>query len=167
MKSLSRVWLFVTPWTAAHQAPPSMGFSRQEYWSGVPLPSLAWIRTSQTNYNGFCLVIKEACIFHYPNGRLYVFCWLITGDFHLASLETVLSGINYLVFWKELIIEDSLHHLLWMKVGLWYGWWWVISLAPQSPVLLYCKVSTFHHLSQFIFKMQHFHYVSVENHMWK
>ena len=29
----------VTPWTAAHQAPPSMGFSRQEYWSGVPLPS--------------------------------------------------------------------------------------------------------------------------------
>ena len=38
-KSLSRVWLFATPWTAAHQAPPSMGFSRQEYWSGVPLPS--------------------------------------------------------------------------------------------------------------------------------
>ena len=39
--SLSRVWLFATPWTAAYQAPPSMGFSRQEYWSGVPLPSLA------------------------------------------------------------------------------------------------------------------------------
>ena len=39
VKSLSRVWLFTTPWTAAHQAPPSMGFSRQEYWSGVPLPS--------------------------------------------------------------------------------------------------------------------------------
>ena len=38
-KSLSRVWLFVTPWTAAYQAPPSMGFSRQEYWSGLPLPS--------------------------------------------------------------------------------------------------------------------------------
>ena len=38
-KSLSRVRLFVTPWTAAYQAPPSMGFSRQEYWSGVPLPS--------------------------------------------------------------------------------------------------------------------------------
>ena len=38
-KSLSRVQLLVTPWTAAHQAPPSMGFSRQEYWSGVPSPS--------------------------------------------------------------------------------------------------------------------------------
>ena len=39
VKSLSRVWPSVTPWTAAYQAPPSMGFSRQEYWSGVPLPS--------------------------------------------------------------------------------------------------------------------------------
>ena len=40
VKSLSRAQLLVTPWTAAHQAPSSMGFSRQEYWSGVPLPSL-------------------------------------------------------------------------------------------------------------------------------
>ena len=40
MKSLSRVQLLATPWTAAYQAPPPMGFSRQEYWSGVPLPSL-------------------------------------------------------------------------------------------------------------------------------
>ena len=39
VKSLSRVRLCATPWTAAYQAPPSMGFSRQEYWSGVPLPS--------------------------------------------------------------------------------------------------------------------------------
>ena len=39
VKSLSQVQLFVTPWTAAYQAPLSMGFSRQEYWSGVPLPS--------------------------------------------------------------------------------------------------------------------------------
>ena len=39
VKSLSHVRLFETPWTAAHQAPPSMGFSRQEYWSGVPSPS--------------------------------------------------------------------------------------------------------------------------------
>ena len=39
VKSFSRVRLFATPWTVAHQAPPSMGFSRQEYWSGVPLSS--------------------------------------------------------------------------------------------------------------------------------
>ena len=39
VKSLSPVWLLATPWTAAHQAPESMGLSRQEYWSGVPSPS--------------------------------------------------------------------------------------------------------------------------------
>ena len=39
VKSLSRVRLFATPWIVAYQAPPSMGFSRQEYWSGLPLPS--------------------------------------------------------------------------------------------------------------------------------
>ena len=42
VKSLSRVQLLATPWTAAYQAPPHMGFSRQEYWSGVPLPSLIY-----------------------------------------------------------------------------------------------------------------------------
>ena len=40
VKSLSYVRLLATPWIAAYQAPPSMGFSKQEYWSGVPLPSL-------------------------------------------------------------------------------------------------------------------------------
>ena len=40
VKSLSHVRLVATLWTAAYQAPPSMGFSRQEYWSGLPLPSL-------------------------------------------------------------------------------------------------------------------------------
>ena len=40
LSRFSRVRLLVTPWTVAPQAPPSMGFSRQEYWSGVPLPSL-------------------------------------------------------------------------------------------------------------------------------
>ena len=39
VKSLSHIWLLGTPWTAAYRAPPSMGFSRQEYWSGVPVPS--------------------------------------------------------------------------------------------------------------------------------
>ena len=54
VKSLSCVWLFGTPWTAAHQAPPSMGFSRQEYWSGVPLPSpdaISWACTNRLPVN--------------------------------------------------------------------------------------------------------------------
>ena len=49
VKSLSRVRLLATPWTAAYQAPPSMGFTRQLYWSGVPLPS-------PKSYKGECTV---------------------------------------------------------------------------------------------------------------
>ena len=49
VKSLSRVQLFVIPWTVAYQAPLSVGFSRQEYWDGVPLPS-------PDSYFGFLLV---------------------------------------------------------------------------------------------------------------
>ena len=64
-KSLSRVQLLETPWTAAYQGPPSMGFSRQEYWSGVPLPSpniylyfsiIKW--TSHDNLSGWEAVFK-------------------------------------------------------------------------------------------------------------
>ena len=51
VKSLSHAWLLVTPWTAAYQAPPPMGFSRQEYWSGLPLPSPGdtekWLKCTQ------------------------------------------------------------------------------------------------------------------------
>ena len=47
VKLLSRVWLLATPWTTAYQAPPSMGFSRQEYWSGVPLPYSTGIKQDQ------------------------------------------------------------------------------------------------------------------------
>ena len=55
VKSLSRVRLLATPWTAAYQAPPSMGFSRQEYWSGVPLPSPAFFfKVPQFPFGEFC-----------------------------------------------------------------------------------------------------------------
>ena len=61
-KSLSRIWLLVTPWPAAYQAPPSMGFSRQEYWSGVPLRKWQWLLGcfsppySEIDIVGMCLV---------------------------------------------------------------------------------------------------------------
>ena len=55
VKLFSHVQLLATPWTAAYQGPPSMGFSRQEYWSGVPLPSLIiflmWVLSSVRYYN--------------------------------------------------------------------------------------------------------------------
>jgi len=49
VKSLSCVWLFATPWSAAYQAPLPMGFSRQEYWSAVPLPSPPYSPTDSLN----------------------------------------------------------------------------------------------------------------------
>ena len=58
VKSLSCVWLLATPWIAAHQAPLSMGFSRQEYWSGVPLPSpTCYTKTQYGQINKYTEVI--------------------------------------------------------------------------------------------------------------
>jgi len=59
VKSLSRVRLLATPWTAAYQAPRSMGFSRQEYWSGVPLPSLSSVHSIFQNLR---LMVKAILI---------------------------------------------------------------------------------------------------------
>ena len=82
-KSLSRVRLFATPWTAAHQAPLSMGFSRQEYWSGVPLLSpfldLSYPSSAQTllafystasAYSFFPSQTRTLCLFSTP--KLYL-----------------------------------------------------------------------------------------------
>ena len=49
VKLLSRVRLFATPWTVPYQAPPSMGFSRQEFWSGLPFPSSGIFPTQGSN----------------------------------------------------------------------------------------------------------------------
>ena len=49
VKSLSHVQLFATPWTVAYQALPSMGFSRQEYWSGLPFPSPGYLLRRHSN----------------------------------------------------------------------------------------------------------------------
>ena len=57
---LSCVWLLATPWTVAHQAPPFMGFPRQECWSGVPLPSLLYVLGHpkiQWLYHDICFIV--------------------------------------------------------------------------------------------------------------
>ena len=69
VKSLSRVRLLATPWTTAYQAPPSMGFFRQEYWSGVPLPSPdADVQCFENHcyivscYSSGCCSIAQSCL---------------------------------------------------------------------------------------------------------
>ena len=77
VKSLSHVRLFATPWTAAYQAPPPMGFPRQEYWSGVPLSSP--LRTWASSY--FCFVLFISVGFGAlgekptPTCKYKCFCW--------------------------------------------------------------------------------------------
>ena len=97
VKLLSRVRLLATPWTAAYQAPPSMGFSRQEYWSGVPLPSLL----SCTS----CLYILEinplsvvsfAAIFFHSEG--YLFTLLIVSFIVQKVLSLIRSHLFIFVF---------------------------------------------------------------------
>ena len=61
VKLLSRIWLQVTSWTAAYQAPLSMGFSRQEYWSGVPLPSPGK-SLQDIEYSHLCYTLELCCL---------------------------------------------------------------------------------------------------------
>ena len=67
VKSLSRVRLLATPWTAAYQAPPSLGFSRQEYWSGAPLPSpmnrLSYVKHFQKTISAWDTSFTELLLF--------------------------------------------------------------------------------------------------------
>ena len=82
VKSLSRVRLLATPWTAAHQAPPPMGFSRQEYWSGVPALTLLGLYKYKWNVNKGggrkkhgCLLLKSYImiseISYYPHSGVW------------------------------------------------------------------------------------------------
>ena len=93
VKSLSRVRLLVTPWTTACQAPPSMGFSRQEYWSGVPLPSPL---NPWTRHNNTCPTSQSIGEYQGSQrigmcfGSCSVWCkWKLACDSNLVLNETV------------------------------------------------------------------------------
>ena len=87
VKSLSRVRLLATPWTAAYQAPPPMGFSRQKYWSGVPLPSPCQFATGCLFYSIFQPAVPEYSYISSTYQYLAVSAnilsiWQIFGDIH-------------------------------------------------------------------------------------
>ena len=71
VKSLSHVRLFATPWTVAHQAPPSIEFSRQEYWSGLPFPSPGDLPNSGIE-PGSPALQADALLSEPPGNPLYV-----------------------------------------------------------------------------------------------
>ena len=104
VKSLSRVQLLATPWSAAYQAPPSMGFSRQDYWSGVPLPSPLKVGHNTVN----------KCILHRSWGipdwtQIFMFTFLsMSQKLKLVYLKTCwfgsthILGLRYVMSFKYL-----------------------------------------------------------------
>ena len=94
VKLLSRVRLLATPWTSAHQAPPSMGFSRQEYRNGVPLPNV-W----QLIYR---MELRQAL-----RALLYSVSWLCSG--HRGILFVLFEIVYWAVFWLFAIFCRHVH----------------------------------------------------------
>ena len=106
VKSLSRVQLLLTPWTAAYKAPPSMRFSRQEYWSGVPLPSpfldLELVNCGSWDFLVFVNCVSQFLITDFFGYRSICFCispsWWF---FSLANTSTDLIGLRWLFHPRE------------------------------------------------------------------
>ena len=95
VKSLSRVRLLATPRMAAYQAPPSMGFSRQEYWSGVPLasPNIHWIIEKEREFQkniSLCFIDYAKAFDSVDHNRLWKILWTEEpGRLHSMGLQRV------------------------------------------------------------------------------
>ena len=138
-KSLSHIRLLATPWTAAHQAPPSMGFSRQEYWSGVPL-GLNKTRPSPSDSGKACggYTFPPLCSAqgsHSPLPcQMRPSCVFIPKFYHQGPLPFLLSPPIPAIFWKSLLTRLHLltvqpfSHILAIKCYIiingdfWFAW---------------------------------------------
>ena len=104
VKSLSCVRLLATPWTTAYQAPPSTGFSRQEYWSGVPLPSpLVFTRSFQ--FGNLCLWVLDIVLNFFT-------------DFFFSPLFSLFPISD---IWLLGILDWSLILLLFLSISFYLG----------------------------------------------
>ena len=127
MKSLSRVWLFTTPWTVAYQAPPSIEFSRQEYWSGFHFLFQRIFPTQGSNPGLLHCRQMLYCLSH--QGSLFSDIWFANIFSHTVGCFTIL------------LISKSFHVvLLFLKIWL-QGMWdlnsptrdWTRALEDRSP----------------------------------
>ena len=150
VKSLSRAWLLATPWTAAYQAPPSMGFSRQEYWRGVPLPSPSPLLNSLPSSRvlfplGSCLIVYKAL----PGPSFLQIPPLVVTCHRLLCLKTLESTRLFAA--SGPLPEDPRLQILFLFVCLAEGWEKRTSLRGlcrssskvRYPVILYQTPSSF------------------------
>ena len=94
VKSLSLVRLLATPWTAANQALPSVGFSRQEYWSGVPLPSP--VLYSRSLFVIYFMCVCDVCV------KLLSCAWLVMNPWTVAYQSPLSMEFSRQEYWKGL-----------------------------------------------------------------
>ena len=101
VKSRSRVRLLATPWTAAYQAPPSMGYSRQEYWSGVPLPSPP-LKPSLENFEHYFASMWDEynCVIVWAFFGI-AFLWDWNENWPFPVLWSLLDFPNLLLYWLQ------------------------------------------------------------------
>ena len=107
VRSLSHVRLLATPWTAALQAPPSMGFSRQEYWSRVPLPSLQILQLSCLIWQLFYIPLHFWQLLNSSLSHVIIFYHFICEDFKFSIRSIILFLHSF-----DLLISHSSYCLI-------------------------------------------------------
>ena len=142
VKSLSHVQLIATPWTAAHQAPPSMGFSRQEYWSGVPLPSPSLCLDACFSSLEWRIFIRKKTVDFLKNSFLPTTHWTL--QFVVSDLPSTRVNILLLLFFSPSAFCLILQFLLFT---CWLSWICPPSLVSSpswffSPCIWYWFFST-------------------------
>ena len=122
VNSLSRVWLPAIPWTAAYQAPVSMGVSRQEYWTGLPVPS-PW--KELCSFPLFCFPLF-LCIDH--QGRLSYLSLLFFGTLHSDGFIFPFLLCLLHLFFSQLSVKPPQTTIL--PFCIFFSWGWSWSLPP-------------------------------------
>ena len=135
VKSPSRVLLFATPWTVAHQAPPSMGFSRQEYWSGLPFPSFP-----KCIHHQHLLIkshMKEGGLHLYQNIRDHWSVRDLGNRGHSAHLPTLSESFQWCpwlraMIWQWSLIKTPREFLSCWSLGHLRMWDWRTDMGLQK-----------------------------------
>ena len=147
LSRFSRVWLCATPQTAAHQAPPSLGFPRQEYWSGLPLPSLLFPLVFQKCWCGIAANIPLSplisSVFH-----IFIFICNIINFCFLPS-----PGVHYLKFLEAAFVLFLFSFLLFVISHS-------LSLSFKNFINFFLSIYTFLLILLIYFPVYYFPYLN-------
>ena len=120
VKSLSRVWLLATPWTTAYQAPPPMGFSRQEHWSGLPC-----LPPADLPYPHSCLLLGKQTLYHWTTREApNTLSTALKSIKPLTSIQDIIPRLQsflktFLLLLLRLLSRNPFWMTVWKNVKLW------------------------------------------------